>query len=39
MCYSARLDEIAYGVLFLATDESSFMTGIELIIYGGLTAL
>lgn len=35
----ARLEEIAYGVLFLATDESSFMTGSELIIDGGLTAL
>lgn len=35
----ARLEEIAYGVLFLATEESSFMTGSELIIDGGLTAL
>jgi len=35
----AKLEEIAYGVLFLATDESSFMTGSELIIDGGLTAL
>jgi cyclopentanol dehydrogenase len=35
----ARLEEIAYAVLFLATDESSFMTGSELIIDGGLTAL
>ncbi|MNE12457.1 Cyclopentanol dehydrogenase [compost metagenome] len=32
-------EEIAYGVLYLASDESSFTTGIELIIDGGTTAL
>ena len=31
-------EEVAYGVLFSASDESSFMTGSELVIDGGWTA-
>jgi NAD(P)-dependent dehydrogenase (short-subunit alcohol dehydrogenase family) len=31
-------EDIAYGVLYLASDEASFVTGSELVIDGGSTA-
>jgi NAD(P)-dependent dehydrogenase (short-subunit alcohol dehydrogenase family) len=33
-----RPEDIAYGVLYLASDEASFVTGSELVIDGGTTA-
>jgi len=35
---TGRPEEVAYGVLYLASDESSFVTGSELMIDGGYTA-
>ena len=32
-------DDVAYGVLYLASDESKFMTGAELILDGGISAM
>jgi NAD(P)-dependent dehydrogenase (short-subunit alcohol dehydrogenase family) len=30
-------EDVAYGVLYLASDEAAFVTGIELVIDGGVT--
>ncbi len=34
-----RFEEVAAGLLYLASDQSAFMTGAEFVLDGGITAM
>jgi NAD(P)-dependent dehydrogenase (short-subunit alcohol dehydrogenase family) len=39
MCRPGEVDEVAYAILFLASDESSYITGSEIHVDGGAIAI
>jgi NAD(P)-dependent dehydrogenase (short-subunit alcohol dehydrogenase family) len=39
MSSSGEVDEVAYAILFLASDESSYITGSEIHVDGGAIAI